>query len=141
MWDMLKLNVWKYVAAALGIALVITLLVMGTQTVRIKSLERAVEKQAEQIAELQGEKASLKVSLRNSLTALSAQNDQIAELVAKQRVSSEMADKAVSEARSQSEKWKKVYLGILNAPKPSDDDCKAASITIENYRLIRGEEK
>lgn len=141
MWDMLKSNAWKYLAALLLILLVATLILLGTARVQIHSLEKVVKGQAEQIASLESDKATLKISLRDSLKASDDQNKKIQELVDKQKEASVLAEKAVGEARAQSEKWRKVYMGILNAPKPSEDDCKSASMTIERYRVARESEQ
>lgn len=103
-------------------------------------LKHTITQQAESIATLTQEKSDLTATNLKMVGAIQTQNAKIDELVKAQDAASKAADIAIAKAKIDSKKWKSQYAVILNAPRPSGDDCKDLALKLGQYFDLRKKE-
>ena len=93
-----------------------------------------------QIGVLTIAKATLEVEKKSLTISLDKQTKAIADLIQAQQQASDAAQLAINKAKADSAKWRNLYQGILNSPRPPGTDCEALGIKINQYLVVRQSE-
>lgn len=118
---------------ALLTSLVILSGVVYWQNGTIADLREDVGAKAVEITVLTAERDDLSDKLKK-------QSDKITELKMASELASEEARRAIQEERQRAAKWQTRYSTLLNAPKPSGDDCEGLGLLLDQYISVRREE-
>lgn len=121
--------------------------VVATAILYVTGLQRTIEQQKTTIAELNGNIAELTrindelQDANEQLTvAITTQNAAIKQTVAEAEAKIATSMAALAAAKAETERLRKRYASILNAPPTSPDVCTATSNLLEQYITMRREE-
>lgn len=104
-------------------------------------LSTSYEESQRKVGELQTEVSSKTAQITKLSDSLATQNKAVEDLISAGVARTDAANKAIASEKAQAAKWKAKYTEILNAPPPSEDDCKALGITLDQYILTRQQEQ
>lgn len=103
----------------------------------VTALKSELAEQKTQVASLTVENAALTSANDKLARSIEVQNSKVEELVAASRAASVTANAAIAKATKDASRWKAKYKELLDAPRPSGDDCKDLNITIDQYLQLR----
>lgn len=133
------------IMGGLSLVLLIALAAFGVyHHFLVGSLERTINKQGEQIADLTTKNARL-TSENKMLTdanqkmaaSIDVQNAKIKEIVDAQEEATASALRVADAAVAKSKKDRARYEALLTAPRTTSDDCKEASLKVNEYLQMR----